>query len=452
MSKNINLQQYLGREIPCSCGRNHSTTLDALDIDRGAADRLPEYIRKKGWKKVYMVADINTWEAAGKDAADKLEKAGIAFEKYILPYRELVPDEKPVGEVFIHCPKDADIILAVGSGTINDMCKFISAQMKLDYIILASAPSMDGFVSVGAALIVDHVKTTYDAHCPIAVFGDPDVLVQAPMDMISAGLADILGKYTCLLDWKMAHLINDEYYCEEVVAMVENALEIVTEQGPTIKDRNPEAAKAVMEALVLTGMGMFFIGNSRPASGCEHHMSHYWEMKFQMEGKKPVLHGTKVGINMIAATYMYRMLAKEDIDFDAAMARPFDYEAWKARVERCYEDAAPGIIALEEKCKKNDISARNQRLAFYKDHWSQMQAMIEDNLPQVKDMENLLQMLGGPINPAQIGVSSEMVEDGVVLAKEVRDRFTLLQILWDLGLSEDYGHRLAVYFSEEQGK
>ncbi len=450
MGKKIDLKQYLGKEINCGCGRTHATPLDELDIDRGALKRLPTYILRKGYKKVYLVADTNTWEALGKEEAEELDKAGVSFSQYILPYTDLIPNEQSVGEVVIHCPADCDLILAVGSGTINDMCKFISARLKLDYIILASAPSMDGFVSVGAALIVSHVKTTYDAHCPVAVFGDPDILAQAPMKMISAGLADILGKHTCLLDWKMAHLINGEYYCQEVAQMVRDALAVVTEEGPKIKDRNPDAVKAVMEALVLTGIAMYFTGNSRPASGCEHHMSHYWEMKFEMEGRKPVLHGTKVGINTIAATYMYRMLSAENIDFQAAKKKDFDYDGWKARVERCYVDAAPGIIALEEKCQKNNIEARNKRLDFYEAHWDEMKKLINENLPTVEALRDLLSLLGGAVNPAQIEVSTEMVKDGVVLAKEVRDRFTLLQILWDLGLSEDYSLRLADFFEKNQ--
>ncbi len=166
---------------------------------------------------------------------------------------------------------NADLIVGVGSGTINDLCKFISFKLGLDYIIYATAPSMDGFVSIGSALMLNHVKTTVDCHGPIAVIGDPEILAAAPMRLISAGLCDTLGKYTCLLDWKLSHLICGEYYCAEVVGMVEEALRAVSNQIDRIPDRDPAAIKAVMEALVLTGIAMSYVGNSRPASGCEHH-------------------------------------------------------------------------------------------------------------------------------------------------------------------------------------
>lgn len=450
MAKKIDLNSYIGKEIKCSCGRVHSSTVKAVDIDAGAVIRLPGFLKKMGYKNIFLVADINTWKAAGARACEELTKSGISVKKIILQYEELVPDEQVLGEVFAAYPMDTDLVLAVGSGTINDICKFVSYQMKTDYVIFASAPSMDGFVSVGAALMIDHVKTTYDTHGPVAVFGDTDILAQAPMNMITAGLGDILGKYTCLLDWKMANLIEGEYYCKEIVDMVKEAIEIVVEQGPKIKDRNPEAVKAVTEALVLTGMAMSFIGNSRPASGCEHHLSHYWEMKFIMEGKKPILHGTKVGVGMVTASCLYHMLSEENVDFEQAMRNGFDYERWAKKVTACYEEATPGIIQLEEQCGKNNLEKRNRRISYLKENWTLIQNTIKKALPKVETIEQLLTDLDAPINPEQIGVSMELVKDGIILAKEVRNRFTLLQILWDLGLAETYAERMTDYFTGKQ--
>lgn len=450
MSKKYNLNDYLGKKISCSCGQVHSTDLKILDIDQGAVKRLPGYVKELGYKKVFLIADKNTWAAAGYAAAEELRQAGIERKELVLDYDELVPDEQVLGEIFVAYPEGTDLILAVGSGTINDLCKFVSFQMKIDYMIFASAPSMDGFVSVGAALMIHHVKTTYNAHGPVAVIGDTDILSKAPMNMITAGLGDILGKYTCLLDWKMAKQIEEEYYCEEIVNMVRNSIETVVEQSHRIKERNPEAVKAVTEALVLTGIAMSFAGNSRPASGCEHHLSHYWEMKFLMEGRKPILHGTKVGVGMITAVKLYHLLAEEEVDFDKAMEKEYDEEVWRKKIEGCYGAAAPGIINLEKECRKNDIEARNRRIQVMKSQWASIKQTILKDLPAVEEVENLLLELGAPVNPEQIGVSLELVEDGIQIAKEVRDRFTLLQILWDLGLSGKYAKELAEYFGSGQ--
>jgi len=237
----LDLNTYLGKEMTCSCGRLHSTNVKLIDIDRKATDRLPGHITDLGYHRVYLVADKNTWKAAGEAAAAALANAGIPCESLVLNYDELIPDEPVIAEIDGAFPADADLLLAVGSGTINDLCKYISFKHNTDYIIFASAPSMDGFVSVGAALMLNHVKTTLDTHGPVAVIGDTEILAAAPMNMITAGLGDTFGKYTCLLDWKLAQIINGEYYCEEVVGMVQQALDTVMAQKDSIESRDPDA-------------------------------------------------------------------------------------------------------------------------------------------------------------------------------------------------------------------
>ena len=442
----MDFNTLLGKEMHCSCGRTHKTDLRSIDIGRGALDRLPQTLRDLGFKKAYLVSDVNTWKAAGRAAADRLTDAGFPFEAFVLPDPDLVPDERAVGALLLHLPEDADLVLGVGAGTINDLCKYISFLRKRESVILATAPSMDGFVSAGAALIVDHVKVTYDAQAPAAVIGDTEILAQAPMEMITAGLGDMLGKYTCLLDWKLAHIITGEYYCDHVEGMVRTALRTMLAQSGRIRDRDPEVIGSVTEALVLTGIAMKFVGNSRPASGCEHHMSHFWEMRFLMEGKKAVLHGTKVGVATIAALRMYKMLEavldSGEFDIEAAAARPFDLTEWEREICAVFGEASDGIIALEHRTRKNDPEARNRRLNVIEDRRKELLWAIRNDLPPVREVEDLLLSLDAPVHPDQIGVSLRELREAVLYAKEVRDRYTLLQLLWDLGLAEDFAGRL----------
>lgn len=446
----IDLNAYLNHDIPCSCGKTHFSSVKLVDIGPEAVKRLPDHIRALGYKKIFIVADQNTWKAAGASAAFELEAAGIPFEKIILEYEEVVPNETVIGELMTTFPLDTDLVLAVGSGTINDLCKFISHRMKTDYIIFASAPSMDGFVSTGAALMLRHVKTTLNCHGPAAVIGDTAILAAAPMNLIAAGMGDTLGKYTCLLDWKISHIVNGEYYCSNVAEMVETALKTVNEQHEKVLMRDPSAIKALTEALILTGVAMSFIGNSRPASGCEHHLSHYWEMKSLLAGKTPALHGAQVGVGSILCLRLYHRLSEQTPDFENCSLRVYDYSKWKDSISQYYGAAANEIIALEDKAQKNDPAARNKRLAIIQDKWPQICHLIHSSLPDTKEMEKLLQSFNAPINPTQIGISGNDIFSAVIAAKEVRDRYTLLQLLWDLGLSEEYARDTLEYFSTEQ--
>ena len=447
----IDINQYIGKQIRCSCGRIHETTVKCIDIARGAAGRLAGHIRELGYTKVFLAADDNTWKAAGNAAWQALEKAGLAGEKWIFHRdSDLVPDEQAIGELEVALPMDADLILAVGSGTINDLCKFISTRNHRDYMIYATAPSMDGFTSTGAALTLNHVKTTVDVLGPVAVIGDTEILANAPMEMISAGLGDTLGKYTALADWKLAHLINGEYYCEEIVRMVEAALASVRGLSGKLSQRDPDAAEALTKTLVLTGLAMTFADCSRPASGCEHHLSHFWEMRYQMEGRKPVLHGIKVGIGLVTILKLYHQLAEEKIDFAAARKKTRDKAAWEEEIRREYRDAAEGILKLEEKAGKNNEEDRQRRLDVMEANWPEICRIIRESLPATEEAERLLLSADAPVNPEQIGVSPDLTGTAVRLAKEVRDRFTVLQILWDLDLLDDYAETAVDYFTKGQ--
>lgn len=181
MAKKLNLNDYLGHNMNCTCGEEHKTNLKIVDIDKNAVARLPKHIETLGYKNPFLVADVNTWDAAGTQVTKELETANISYKKYIFKDKELVPDEKTLGSLMMAFPRDCDVIIAIGSGTLNDLCKFSSFQLGLDYMVFATAPSMDGFVSIGAALITDYVKTTYQAHVPLAVIGDTDILAAAPM-------------------------------------------------------------------------------------------------------------------------------------------------------------------------------------------------------------------------------------------------------------------------------
>ncbi len=437
---------YLGTNDSCACGRSHTCTVKRIDIGHGALGRLGELVRELGYSCVHIVADLNTWEAAGKAAEQVLADAGIETSSYVVPEVEPVPDEQVIGQLFAHFNQDADLVLAVGSGTLNDLCKFLSFRCGVDYMILASAPSMDGFVAIGAPLIIDHMKTTIDCRGPVAVIGDADILAAAPMEMIAAGVGDVLGKYTALLDWRLSQIINDEYYCEPTVELVRQALASVSELAPRIPERDPDAVLSVMEALVLTGVAMAHITNSRPAAGCEHHMSHVWELHFQMAGKKAVLHGAKVGIAEIGMTRLYKILLGIQPDFDAARAREIDLEAWEAGTRATYLDAAPAIFSLVERSGKNTLERRNERIDSMERNWPLIRQTIEELLPDPDEIESLLAAMGAPVVPAQVGIEDWLVAAAVHAGKDVRDRWTFLQMLWDLGLDDEFAARLVMLY------
>ena len=260
----------------------------------------------------------------------------------------------------------------------------------------------------------------------------------------------IRDRYTCLTDWKMAQIINGEYYCESIVQMVRTSLQSVAENIEKAAARDEQTVGKIMEALVLTGIAMSFVGNSRPASGSEHHISHYWEMMFLHEGKKAVLHGTKVGIGTVAVSKMYDWLWETPVDFDAArrLAQARSYEAWAKEIRRAYPEAAEGVLALEQETGKNSTEGVLRRIDAIEAHFAEMKAFARSWLPKSEEIRKMLAQYGAPVNPHEVGISAQQIEDGVLYAKELRNRYGLLQILFDIGLLAPFAARLAQYFED----
>jgi len=352
----------------------------------------------------------------------------------------------------IHVHKDADIIIAIGTGTLNDLAKFVSYQLNIPYMIIATAPSMDGFSSVGAALIVDNLKTTYEVVPPKAIIADINILKRAPLNMISAGFGDILGKYTCLCDWELSRMINGEYYCKFVVDLVRNSIKKCTNNIEGIKNGNDTALADLTEGLILTGIAMSFVGNSRPASGSEHHLSHFLEMMFLFRGKEAVLHGTKVGITTIAVLKLYQMLKGQKIDFAASAekVKHFNKEKWVEQINKIYQAGAPAVLTMEEKSKKNSLEKHKERIEIIKKKWPEMMKVIDKLIPDVTTIEKILKEVEAPINPIEVGIDAETFLNSLIYGKEIRNRYTILQLLWDLGLLEEYSKKVVDYFYKEQ--
>lgn len=443
----LNIGDYIGCTLECSCGKPHAIAMERIIVSEGAIKQTARVLKELGYQKALLVADTNTWEVAGKQTADVLKEADFSYQTCILTAEggDLVPDERAVGTVLIQADREVDIIVSVGAGVLNDLGKFAAYKMGIDSIIVATAPSMDGFASTGAALIVNHLKTSYTCACPKAVIGDVDVLKAAPMSMIMAGWSDIMGKYSALADWRISHIVNGEYFCEATEKMVQKSIQTCMNHVEQIKLRDAAAIQNLMEGLILTGIAMSFVGNSRPASGSEHHLSHYWEMQFLFEHKKAVLHGTKVGVATTITTHLYKLLKNRTIDFTEAAKRlqEFSQTGWEEEVRKYYRECGNEIIAAAEKDGRNDSIQRQKRLKKIEVNWEQIQNVVAQ-VASPDEIRGILQQAGVPADPKEIDIDSHTVRAAILLAKEVRPRYTILGLLSDLGLLEEFAEQVVL--------
>lgn len=302
------ISQWAGMEYSCACGKSHKVDIQAIRVGSGVIQELPGILRDLGASHIFLVADNYTYEAAGRQVEQLLDQAGLSYHKRVFQTETpLVPNEYALGSVLAAMTSQDDMLLAVGSGTLNDVTKYVSARTGIPYVIAATAPSMDGYASTVAPTILDGFKTTLPAVYPAAIVADVDILKDAPMPMLTAGFGDIIGKFTSLADWRLSHQLNGEYYCPEVAGVIEAAVETCAANAQALAQREPQAIQAVTEALILSGLAMGMVGVSRPASGAEHQMAHYWEMDALRRGEEHPLHGNAVGVGTVLAASLYEM-------------------------------------------------------------------------------------------------------------------------------------------------
>ncbi len=454
MKKYSSVKELLGEKIVCDCGQIHETAFSRMVMEPGALKKVPEVVRELGFSRPFVLADTHTFEAAGKAVTEELQKAGFAVRYHVLKSPEvgdLPADEKALGSAAMAFGTESDLVISVGGGTINDTGRFLGFITGKPFIFVPTAPSMDGLVSNQAPLIFNNLKTTFQAQAPLALVCDLDVMSQAPMRMIAAGAGDIFGKYNCLIDWKLSNIINDEYYCDFIAGLVRTAVDQTLESTPGLKSRSREAVEGLTGALTLSGMAMDYAHVSRPASGAEHHLSHFWEMQYLFDGRPAVLHGAKVGVGTVLALDLYNRLAEiEKPDFEAlrkGVSKRPSFEDWEKEIRRVYRDGAEAVVELERKSGKNDPEKLLKRLDAIEANWEKIRALAK-TAPKASEIQKTLEMLDAPRLPKDVGLSAEYVHDGVLYAKELRNRYTVLQLLWDLDMLRDEAERI----TEKYGK
>lgn len=415
------ITQLLGVKENCACGKTHTCTINSVVIRHGALNELPAMT--VGYRHILLVCDENTRQACG-NRVDKLLEDKIDAR---LTYRGdgfVIPNEEAVAKLEACLNDKTDLIIGVGSGVINDLCKYVSFHHALPYYIVATAPSMDGYASKGAAMLFNGMKITTNAAVPKAIIADTAVLKDAPMEMLQAGYGDIIGKYSCLNDWRLSHAVNGELLCEDVYRLTYDTVTQVAGIGERIVLRDERSIADLMRALVIVGIAMAYMGNSRPASGSEHHLSHYFEVTGLLRGEPYFCHG----IDVAYSTYITARLRRELQAIESPEAKAFDAAEWEANIRRIYgsEDntaAADGILALQKKLGW----IYENKLSIYREKWTQILEILADS-PMPEQVLEMLGSVGLNVNAFEKMYSKEKLADGVRYAKDLKDRYTVLWI------------------------
>ena len=407
----------------CPCGYDHPEINMKVEIGQGLLLKSAE-ILKDFPKNILVVADKNTIKAS-EGLLEVLSSGGFTYQLHCYDdcTEANITNVKEIEQ--LSAPHDG--ILAVGSGSIGDICRMASFNAKKDFAIFATAPSMDGYASNASPIIFGNFKETVQCHGPSVIIGDTDILAKAPAFLKSSGFSDVIAKYVALADWKIAALVASEYYCPNVAKMVKDALEKTMSLADNVTNEDPETAKAVMEALVMSGICMILADSTRPASAAEHLIAHYFEIKKLERKERMPFHGEKVGVGTLMIAKLYHDIVgrsptfgKDNVDWD---------EVYKAY----------GSNFKEEVDRFNNPSIMDKvDIEIVKENWQKICEIIKQDLPTYEELLKLMNRAKALTTLESIEVDKELAHDGAKYHPYMRYRINLTRLIPTLGLDIDY--------------
>ncbi len=430
----------LGQTVDCVCGKQHPILTRDMQIGDGVMEKFPESLEKLGLTgDILMIADTNTYAVAGEKLKGILEAAGRTVRVRVITRKEIHADAESIGEVMLAMEPMPKLIVSVGTGTMNDIGRICAHRTGIPYVIFGTAPSMDGFASNVTPVLIDGFKITIPGVHPEGVYAEMKILQEAPANLVAAGLGDILGKHTALLDWGLGRDLTGEHYCTEIADMTKEALDRCVDAVPGMASREYDSIEGLMKALVLSGIAMQMKGDSRPASGCEHHISHFLEMRDMLRGKKAALHGDKVGVASIIAMREYELF------FEAEPHEPVfpDWNAWMDDMSRAYGSLAPILLRDNKDYLLGGEAQFRQWCAKLLPLWDEYRAKTAELPAQRALAAKALKDAGGPVLPKDLGYTKDDIYDAVRYAWVIRaKRLTLPEVATFYGDMQKIAERI----------
>ena len=410
----VDINKFIGF---CGCGKEHKIMVKDIIIESEAIKKLSMIMEKEGFKNITIICDENTYAAAGEEIKEIIPKG-----KFInLKSENLHANEIAVQKVYECLSVENDVLIALGSGTIHDITRYVAYNKDIPFISVPTAASVDGFVSTVAAMTWKGDKKTFTAVSPIYVVADTDIFKEAPYRLTASGVSDLIGKYTALVDWKISSIVIGEYICNKVCNMEIDAINKVCQCVDELVLGNTEAYEQLMYALIISGLAMQIIGNSRPASGAEHHMSHLWEMEV-INKHLDAYHGEKVSVGLILVMEEYKKIKKS-------------IENGRCRVKKYY--------GLEEDMLKEVFKSREMYDSIMKENTpdpllnvnkvilqNRLESIAEilEKLPTLDFVKDTLKRAKAVTTLEEIGLSNDVKQNSIRVSPYVRNRLTLMRI------------------------
>ena len=393
--------------------------------------------------KAIVIDDPRTRSVAGSRVIDLLKAAGRDVAEHVInpdgsDFHATYEKVEEVREAI--AAASGAVPVAVGSGVINDLTKRACGELGLRYMVVGTAASMDGYTAYGAAITKDGMKQTMECKAPLGCIVDSAVAAAAPKEMTASGYADLIAKIPAGADWIIADLIGAEAIHPLAWRLVQGPLRDTLSNPSGCASGDEREVRKLCEGLVMSAFAMQAMGSSRPASGTEHQVSHYWDMEDLAFNGKPVSHGFKVGIGTLASTATLEFLLEQDLskmDVEAKVAAWWpSFDAVKATFPSVFPGRPAHVTRAELEYAKKFPSkdALRKELTTIRDNWGDLAAKIRAQLMPFAEVKENLRKVGAPAEPEEIGVTRARFRETYAGVPYMRARYFGADLVQRLGL------------------
>ena len=369
-------------------------------------------------------------KATSLEIIEILKNAGWSIRTIKLPDGEKgspVCDDRTFHDLSAQIRNSPGVCIAVGSGVINDLTKWVSFELNAPYVAIATAASMNGFTAANVAPVINGVKSLVRAHAPLGVFVQPAVIAKAPYRLTAAGLGDALAKSVCVVDWELNHFLTDEPFCSFCAEIINEIEPLYFNNPEGVLKRSPEGIEAIFKALIYSGLAMTMIGSSAPASGGEHLFSHTLDMMNLVDGVPHDLHGRQVGLGTVFAAALYDRLRNVDHPEFREMPNSIDHGFWGKLAEP---------VDTQYLNKLKNLPEIKDRLTA-PDAWDHIRKKLLVKAKSPVLIAECLRKAGAARYLKDIGCSRERARQAVLHLHEIRSRFTVVDLAWMVGVLPD---------------
>lgn len=411
-------------------------------------------------RKAVIVADINTWPVLGQKVYENFAASGIPTDKYIIEKEEFHADWKYVemtdlvaegqyeqakalenakdyedtdpAKLFREASSEFNVLVSVGSGVINDLCKLASHHHAQSYICVPTAASVDGYSSFGASITYQSAKQTFNCPAPVAIVADIDVIAAAPKEMTAAGYADLAAKIPAGGEWMIADFVGSEAIIPDAWHILQDYIDDFLADPDAVAAGDPQAIADLFEGLTLSGFAMQAARSSRPASCCDHLFSHFLDMSGHRFNGKLQSHGFQVAIGTLTMCAAFDELFKQDLsqlDVEACLAAWPTLESEQARALELFKDTAAPKLGYESITSKyEDKEKIREDLERLVATWPEFKAKLQGQVYSFAKMQDMFRRAGAPYETEHIGVKREQIRDMFPIVQLMRYRYNLLDL------------------------